>query len=209
MQFSFLLHGLLQADFEPERQCCFARTAEMRKLRRALPKGKEEGVLQKEKQFLSKKELYFCRCYVDTGNKREAALRAGYTSMPDQEGERLLAKKSVADEIERMYSARKSTLNQRALSGYERLAFGGISDAIRILYSDGMSRNELDGMDLFNIAEIKRPREGAMEIKFFDRLRALEKIEQAQNSEEKGELPFYKALRESAEVFNRSSEDGV
>ena len=35
----------------------------------------------------------------------------------------------------------------------------------------------LGQMDLFMISEIKRPKDGAMEIKFFDRLKALEKLE--------------------------------
>ena len=32
-------------------------------------------------------------------------------------------------------------------------------------------------MDLFLISEIKRPKDGAMEIKLFDRVKALEKLE--------------------------------
>ena len=31
-------------------------------------------------------------------------------------------------------------------------------------------------MDLFLVSEIRRPKDGAMEIKFFDRARALEKL---------------------------------
>lgn len=34
---------------------------------------------------------------------------------------------------------------------------------------------ELDDLDLFNVAEIRRPKDGMIEIKFYDRLRALEK----------------------------------
>ena len=48
--------------------------------------------------------------------------------------------------------------------------------------------------DLFNVAEIKRPKEGAMEIKFFDRLKALEKLENLKNADKSAQSDFYNAV---------------
>lgn len=61
-----------------------------------------------------------------------------------------------------------------AAAGYQRLAFGSICDAISLLYKSDPSKEDLEGMDLFLVSEIKRPKDGSMEIKFFDRLKALE-----------------------------------
>lgn len=45
------------------------------------------------------------------------------------------------------------------------------------MFSDEVSREEIEKMDLFNISEIKRKKGGDIEIKFFDRLKALEKLQ--------------------------------
>lgn len=53
-------------------------------------------------------------------------------------------------------------------------------------------------MDLFSVSEIKRPKDGSMEIKFFDRLKALEHLE----SETEGETTardFFDAIGKSAD----------
>ena len=56
-----------------------------------------------------------------------------------------------------------------------------------------------------NIAEIKKPREGSLEIKFFDRLRALEKLEQIDTEESSGKnLQFYTALENSIQNLNKN-----
>ena len=59
-----------------------------------------------------------------------------------------------------------------------RLAFGCVSDAIKLLYCEDTEKESIEQMDLFNISEIKRKKGGDIEIKFFDRLKALEKLQQ-------------------------------
>ena len=56
---------------------------------------------------------------------------------------------------------------KRALLGYERLAFGSTADAFRLLMSSADDPPDVGALDLFNVAEIKKPKDGAMEIKFF------------------------------------------
>ena len=70
------------------------------------------------------------------------------------------------------------------------------------MYTDNPDTGLLETMDLYMISEIKRPKEGALEIKFFDRLKALEKICEVQQNPEETCMPFYKALEKSAGIFN-------
>lgn len=57
---------------------------------------------------------------------------------------------------------------------------------------------KLPSLDLFNISEIKRPKGGGMEIKFFDRIKALEKLRDIKSDSPSQPLSFYKALEEGA-----------
>lgn len=148
------------------------------------------------KKNLTEREKYFCYHYVNTGNLREAALLAGYRREPDKKGALLLSKISVKEEIDRLYGERKKDLSYKACIGYERLAFGSVADAVRLLYIDKVDKASLEEMNLFNVAEIKRPKDGSMEIKFFDRIRALEKLEQSGEGQRTDVNPFYYAMEQ-------------
>ncbi len=94
-------------------------------------------------------------------------------------------------------------------SGYRRLAFGSCADAYKLLFSDDEnSAPNFETLDLFNISEIKRPKNGGIEIKFFDRLKALEALgEMSADSETDKALPFYNVIEKSAAAI-RGSNDG-
>ena len=121
-----------------------------------------------------------------------------------QTGERLLCKRQVADEIERLARRREKSLANMAFVGYQRLAFGDISDAVSLLYMDNPDSQVLSKMDLFSVSEIKRPKDGSMEIKFFDRLKALEKLESRAQSEN-GVQSLFDAIDRSAGVIGSES----
>lgn len=95
---------------------------------------------------------------------------------------------------------KKKTLQDEYNEGLRKIAFGDIHDAIKLLFAEEDTiLDELKTLDLFNISEIKRPKGGGMEIKFFDRIKALEKlgeISQRSTSEVAG---FYSALEKGAE----------
>ncbi len=146
------------------------------------------------KKNLSNKEKTFCSCYINSGNIRESAVMAGFEKNPQQTGEKLLCRSDVIDEIARLSKLQRESLGQMATVGYQRLAFGSIADAISLLYMEEPSLNQLKNMDLFSVSEIKRPKDGAMEIKFFDRLKALEKLEET-SPQGNGAVPLYDALR--------------
>ena len=93
-------------------------------------------------------------------------------------------------------------------SGYEKLAFGSVNDAVRLLFGEEPNPQELQAMDFDNIAEIRRLKDGGLEIKFFDRLRALECL---RNLQEQGaeESPLYRALQKCANETWEEKKDGV
>ncbi len=160
------------------------------------------------KKSLSKREKLFCLNYVILPDGRDAAIKAGYTMSPQTAAAKLLSRKDITNEIASLAKALTPHRNEAA-AGYRRLAFGSVSDALRLVFcEDPPSREELDKMNLFNVAEIKRPKGGGIEIKFFDRLRPLERLAEMSSEEaESGALPFYQALESSARQIRTSVAD--
>lgn len=156
---------------------------------------------------LTTKEKQFCFNYVNTGNVEESAIKAGYKNAPLLIGNKFFSKDEINLEIERLYDLKKKNFLYRACSGYERLAFGSISDAIRLIYLKDFDAKTIDKMDLFNISEIKKLKDGAIEIKFFDRIRALEKLQQMDFAEQKQSFSLYDAIGKGAGAFNSESEE--
>ncbi len=100
-------------------------------------------------------------------------------------------------------SSKKMSVEEEVASGLRHLAFGNISDAITLLFADDETILEkIPSLDLFNISEIKRPKGGGMEIKFFDRIKALEKLCQVATEKNDEPVNFYKALEESAKKLS-------
>lgn len=153
---------------------------------------------------MTKREERFCCYYSSNGNVRMSAVMAGYANNPEQEGQQLLMRNDISIKVKEYRNMRLNDLQFMALLGYERLAFGSIADCIQLLYMEKPDVKTLEGMDLYMISEIKRPKDGAMEIKFFDRIKALEKLSEAQQNSAENSLPFYKALENSAKRFNSS-----
>jgi len=78
------------------------------------------------------------------------------------------------------------------------------------LYLEKPTRKELQEMDLFCISEIKKPKDGSVEIKFFDRLKALQQLfEEQKVCEQKTESPIMEAIAAGALALSqRGAEDG-
>ena len=89
--------------------------------------------------------------------------------------------------------------------GYQQLAFGSIADCISLVTEEKVTKEDLQNMNLFMISEIKKPKDGAMEIKFFDRLKALEKLQNYLDGESQG-VPVYEALEKGAKALGDSNE---
>ena len=104
---------------------------------------------------------------------------------------------------------RKMTAQQQIEKGLSELAFGSCSDAIKLLFmSDDEIMQRLPKLKLINISEIKRPKGGGMEIKFFDRIKAFERLMDAGNNGADGSLSFYEALEKSARSTAEDDRNG-
>lgn len=159
--------------------------------------GKENGMKNRK---LTKKELLFCHCFALYGNSREAASKSGY-ARAEKSGLRLMAREEIREEIRTLISHKTS--RDEIICGLKRLAFGSVADPMKIILSDGSESFDTESMDLFGISEIKKPKGGGLEIKFFDRLKALEKLSQlCEQGDEDSSVPFYEAIRKSAKALD-------
>ena len=131
---------------------------------------------------LKDKRVAFCCNYVMLGNVTEAALRAGF-SRENALAEGIRCLKSL--------SCRKTIAEMRSLlsdyggvtAGLKRLAFGSCSDAVYLVFADELPPPSIiENLDLFNVSEIKRVKGGGVEVKLFDRLKALEKLFELENA---------------------------
>lgn len=118
--------------------------------------------------------LFFSR----TRNAAEAAIAAGISPLRARiEGVRLLSDRRTRRQLEAADKQRdKERFEVRA--GLERLAYGRVNDAAALAFAEEITPHMLAEADLFNVSEIKRIKGGGVEIKFFDRQKALEKLEE-------------------------------
>ena len=118
----------------------------------------------------------FAKTFVRTRNGSETAVRLGYSPEEAKELEAdMLARKSVKRAIRKLDDADEQNLCY-VKTGLSRLAFGSINDAAALLFADEPTREEVLSADLFNVAEIKKVKGGGVEMKFYDRQKALEKL---------------------------------
>ncbi len=158
---------------------------------------------------LSKKEKDFCRYYVRLRNLKESAQKAGYSVMPEYTALLLLAKKHVRKKIIEL--EKENTADRNLVSaGFQRLAFGSVSDAVKLILAAGENTSpDIDSLDLFNVSEIKYTCGKGMEIKFFDRLKALERLcEIADSESNEATLSIYEALERSTRNKSEGDECG-
>ncbi len=147
------------------------------------------------------KEKLFCSYYASTLNKKEAALKSGYRINPEKSALKLLERDEINKHIKSLLKGRGDNIFALTVSGLEKLAFGGVADALKLIFADreNMSAEFIDGLDLFNVSEIKFQKTGGIEVKFFDRLKALAELAQMSNDDViDSAVPFYKALEKSA-----------
>lgn len=94
----------------------------------------------------------------------------------------------------------KTNVSKRVENGLKKLAFGNVSDAVSLLFlSEEEALSRLPKLNLYNVSEIKRPKGGGMEIKFFDRLKACERLKEYSGDTDGDSLGFYEALEKSVE----------
>lgn len=125
------------------------------------------------KKTLTKKQKDFCLNFAVTNNPREAAASAGY-SFPQIAGLKLLEDSKVISQIAKLREQKINTAE--IVAGLKRIAFGSVGDSVKLLFGQDFNLQNFEELDLFNVSEIKRGANGTIEVKFFDRQRALEKL---------------------------------
>lgn len=163
--------------------------------------------MAKRKSELSKREGLFCIYYAECFDAALAAKKAGYKKHSEQKGLVLLSQERIADKIAQLLKTRENVLSQIALLGYEKLSFGSIADAVSLMYMDKPSKQELEGLNLLNISEIKKLKDGAVEIKFFDRLKALSGIKIDRDNKQKGVTNLVDAICMGADKLSQCEDD--
>ena len=160
------------------------------------------------KKELTEKEKLFCELYLKTGNSREACSRSGFR-FPEKTASRILKRKEILSYISALKKLEKQT-SADIRQGYMRLAFGCISDPVSLIFlpEDEITEEKIEKLDLFNVSEIKKQKGGGIEIKFFDRLKALEKLSAISDKEEeeKGHSLYY-AIEKSALALSEVQEE--
>lgn len=113
------------------------------------------------------------------------------------EGVKLLGDKAVRRRLNSCKT--KEGVSAEAIEGLRRLAFGRVNDALKLLNDNIPAHTER--LNLFNVSEIKRLKGGGVEIKFFDRLEALEKLSEIESrvSETESADSFFSALKKTVD----------
>ena len=76
------------------------------------------------------------------------------------------------------------------------LAFGRANDCVRLVLGE---QENLDGLDLSLLTELKRNEKGTLEVRLVDRLKALEQLAELAQSEGTDLESFLQAMQESGE----------
>ena len=146
------------------------------------------------KEYLSAaRRKRFCECYLRTLDPVRAAEEAG-----ERDGWALLAEESVREELDAMRSLRARTVRREdAVRRLAELAFGRANDAVAMALSPERERLDVQGLDLSAVSEFKVTEKGAVEIRFLDRIKALEALclLLERQADEEGAEDLIRALR--------------
>lgn len=155
---------------------------------------KTKGGKYLAKKKLNEKEKLFCLYLSEHRTPREAAALAGY-SAPLVTGLKLSSNPLVRSAVEEL---RQSADNSGEVAeGLRRIAFGGIADIVRLATAPDITALDIDKLDLQMLQEIKFTKNG-VEVKLFDRIRALEKLSEVK-PDEVPDQSFFEALQNSVQ----------
>lgn len=83
----------------------------------------------------------------------------------------------------------KKSDTQLVIDGLKKLAFGKVNDAVSLVFAEDLPPpSALAKMNLFNISSVKKVKGGGVEIQFFDRQKALEKLYDYALSNQNGQI---------------------
>ena len=94
----------------------------------------------------------------------------------------------------------ESLWREEVIAGYRKLAFGPGNDVLQLLFCDEQPCPEtLASLDIFNVSDIKRPKGGGLEIRFYNRFEALARLVEVGGLSQvpDGVKSFYEAIERS------------
>ena len=99
-----------------------------------------------------------------------------------------------------------TNLREEVEAGLRHIAFGSVADCVKLLFhGEELSDRRIRGLDLYCAADLKRGSGGISEIKFYDRLKALEILSTLESDPGSAQAELLEALRKSVE--NRGEPD--
>ncbi len=150
----------------------------------------------------------FCYYYAQSGNIEDAAIKAGFPqSQAIVCGLKALSQKWCRELVEKL--GQSENASKLVETGLKRLAFGSANDAVKLMFCEQAPLpEEIAKLDLFNVSEIKKIKGGGVEIKLFDRQKALEKLYELSHSlnMRSDALGLINALKGSSEIYQREEE---
>ena len=136
----------------------------------------------------------FCQAYLRTMDPVRAAEEAGL-----QDGCALLRDRDVRAKLERLREDwNAQILREDAIRRLTELAFGRANDAAAMALAGPGGTADTEGLDLSAVSELKVTDKG-IEVKFIDRVRALEALCSLLGSGGSGAAEFFQALEEAGE----------
>lgn len=164
---------------------------------------------------MTKKEKLFCRFYATYQLPKEAAIKAGYAeNIAEKKANYLLNRPDVQQDIKkRKNEADKQQLEQWAITALRRMLFSNNDAILLALKSEQLTEKQIENLNLFLISELKKFKDGSLEIKFFDKLKAINiLLEIANNLQTSNEAnSFLNALTNSTNNLakNNPQDDAV
>lgn len=138
----------------------------------------------------------FCEGYLKTLDPTRAARAAGRR----EDGWALLALPAVQQELEKLREARRPR-REDVVGRLAELAFGRANDAVALALAPGRESVSVAELDLSAVSEFKVTDKGGVEIRFLDRVKALETLCQLLDRVDSsaGAEAFLRALADSGE----------
>lgn len=122
------------------------------------------------------KEKLFCKFYLAYQNPTEAAIKAGYAKLNAQKkAHKLLTKPEIQNELQKLKKEiDNNQLIHWAIIILKRILFCAPNDTISLaLKQDNLDDQQIEKLNLFQISELKKLKDGTLEIKFIDKIKAI------------------------------------
>ncbi|MCD8095924.1 MAG: terminase small subunit [Ruminococcus sp.] len=118
----------------------------------------------------------FAYKYSECGNIYEAAKAADISPLD------AVAMMINAKVFKKAKEFKQSRISCPASEGLRRIAFGRNNDAVKLAFSEEVTPQMIENLDLYGVSEIKCGK-GVVEIKFFDRQKALDALYLAESEQ--------------------------